>query len=184
MDDLFHILRHWDNEYLQFEEKLDLWKKFRNWQRQPRESQQENGMKGNAEPEQLEQLEQLEQCPSESLTKLNDWKDFQAFQQWRVNLAKERVEAWEQESNLGQQKARKTFKVFQQKKVDDAELSIDFYQRDLKLAQARGKANDGWFYRHPRTYEDKIGFLRRRLDNTYKKLKEVGNNNTHLEFKR
>ncbi|MCJ1241032.1 hypothetical protein MMC14_009036 [Varicellaria rhodocarpa] len=177
-DDLLHILHYWDNEYLQFEEELDLWKKFRNWQRQPRESQQENGMKGNAEPE------QLEQCPSESLAKLNDWKYFQTFQQWRVNLAKERVDAWERELEIGRQEARKTFKVFRQEKVDDANSSIDFCQRDLKSAQARGKADDGWFYRHPRTYEDEIEFLQERLNNAHKKLKEVGNNNTHLEFKR
>ena len=177
-DDLLHILYHWDNEYLQFEEELDIWKKFRNWQRQPREGKQENGTQGNAEPE------QLEPWSSESLAKLNDWKDFQIFQQWRANLAKDRVDTWERELELGRQEARKTFKVFRQEKVDDANLSIDFCQRDLKSTQARGKAENGWFYGHPRTYEDEIGFLRRRLDNAYKKLNEVGNNNTHLEFKR
>ena len=177
-DDLLHILRHWDNEYLQIEEELDLWKKFRNWQRQPRESQQENEMQRNAEPE------QLDQWPSENLTKLNDWKDFQIFQQWRVKLAKDRLDAWERELELERQEARKTFKVFRQEKVDDAESSIDFCQQDLKSAQARGKADDGWFYRHPRTYEDEIEFLQERLNNAHKKLKEVGNNNTHLEFKR
>ena len=52
------------------------------------------------------------------------------------------------------------------------------------MAQAQGKADNKSFYYHSNIYEDKIGFLQRRLDNTYKELEEVGNNNTHLEFKR
>ena len=136
-------------------------------------------MQGNAKPEQLEQQS------SESLAKLNDWKDFQTFQQWRVNLAKERVDAWERELELGRQEVRKMFEVFRQDKVNDAKLSIDFCQQRLKLAQARGKADDGYFYDFPtKTYEDEIEFLQSRLDDAHKELKEVGNNNTFLEFKR
>ena len=185
-DDLLHILHYWDNEYLHFEGELDLWKKFRYWQQQPCESQQKNGTQGNAVPE---QLKQPEQWSLETLTKLNDWKYFLTFQQWRVNLAKERVDVWERELDIGRQEAKKTFEVFRQEKVNDAESSVDFCQRDLESAQARGKADDGWFScnpvnPHPWTYEEEIGFLRGRLDRAYEELEEVGNNKTHLEFKR
>ena len=141
-------------------------------QRQPRGSQQKNGIRENAEPE---QLKQLEQWSSESLTKLN--------------LAKERVDTWEQELKLGWQEVRKRFQIFRQEKVNDAKPSIDYCKRDLDSAQARGRPDNGWFYRnlvnhHPRTFEDEIEFLQERLDNAYQKLKEVGNYKTYLEFKR
>ena len=167
-------------EWERHEQELNDWKESCDAQRLADQSQQENGTQENAEPE------QLEQWSSESLAKLSDWKDFQTFQQWQVNLTKDQVDAWkrELELELERQEARRTFKVFQQVKVDDIELSIDFCQRRVESTQARGKVDDGLVYGRPRIYKNKIGFLQRRLDNAYREQEEVGNNNTHLEFKR
>ena len=54
----------------------------------------------------------------------------------------------------------------------------------MELAQAWRRPNNRLFYYHPKINENKIKFLQKRLNNVYKKLKEVGNNNIYFEFKR
>ena len=72
--------------------------------------------------------------------------------------------------------------------MNDAKSSIGYWQRELGSAQAQEKfekgVNDGLASVQLNTYKKEIKSIQGMLDDSYKELEEVGNNNTHLEFKR
>lgn len=177
-DKFLHVLRHWDDEYLFFEHELDVWKKFRKWQQQNRENPQGNEMQENAEPERSDQ-----RFP-ESLTKLNDWKEFQAYQQQQVDRARNGVDAWQRELELGKQKARKTFETFRQEKVIEAKCSHEYRQRALESALARGRLDEAENRLKHKTYEEELDLQRIMIDDARKKLEAVGNMETISAYDR
>ena len=76
-----HALCHWEGEWSQFEEELRKWKKFLDY-RQKKETD------GKTEV----QLEKRQSA--ESLTQVDLWKDYQAYQHLEVDNVKQWVEFW------------------------------------------------------------------------------------------
>ena len=73
-----HVLRHWENEYRQFEEELRQWKEFL----------------GHRQKSELHKLQS-----ADGLSKYNLWKEYENFQQSKVNNAKHWVEYWHREKD-------------------------------------------------------------------------------------
>ena len=83
-DEHLHVLCHWQDEYSQFEEELREWKKFLDY-RQKKETD------GRTEV----QLE--EQQPAETMTQVDLWKEYRAYEQVEVDNAKQWVEFWQRQ---------------------------------------------------------------------------------------
>lgn len=91
--DFLLVLCHWEDGYSQFEDQLTEWKQFQEYL-----SKKEVDENKESQPQ--------EQQSTESLTKLNHWKEYQAYQQMKVDNAKKWVEFWRRQAKWFQQKEK------------------------------------------------------------------------------
>lgn len=91
--DFLLVLCHWEDEHSQFEDQLTKWKQF-----------QEYLSKKEVDENKESQLQ--EQHHTESLTRLKLWKEYQAYQQMKVDNAKKWVEFWRRQAKWFQQKEK------------------------------------------------------------------------------